>query len=507
MSGYSMSRRDFLILSSIGITGALMPLDALGSQIFYRPDLHVSKWNREVRVIDPPPSGLLKDPLEIPNLSAKAGIVDVMLDVKKAPVDINGKRVNLLTYSGAFPAKTIRIKQGDRLKVTLKNSLPPTDEKTILGYTKNITNLHVHGWSVSPSGNSDNVFVAVNPGKEFVYEYDTSKQEAGTFGFYHPHYHGLVAEQIWSGLAGGALIVEDNVKILSDFETHILVLKDFNFIGSEPASYTEQDYLYGKEGDIVLINSQINPVLNVRPGQVQRWRFVNEGPARYYKLSLEGHKLYVIGTDGGLLDRPYPVSELLLSPGERVDLLMTADNTSGTYKLLSLPYNRQGNELQKVTLMTIVYKGESAKDKIPSVINPDAKRLAIDINTLPRRKLYLIMANGRSFINLKDFNEDPHVITSKVGTYEVWEIINISPMDHPFHQHINAAQVLSIKGGDAAYAEFYSSIPAWKDTINVPFQGVVTMLVPVMNFTGKTLYHCHILEHEETGMMGVWEIV
>ena len=96
---------------------------------------------------------------------------------------------------------------------------------------------------------------------------------------------------------------------------------------------------------MVLVNGQINPVLSIKPGQVQRWRVVNTGTAKYYKLSLENHKLYVVGTDGGLLDKPYPVSELLITPGERVDLLVKADNKSGALKLLSLPYDRRGNEL------------------------------------------------------------------------------------------------------------------------------------------------------------------
>lgn len=513
MSKEPINRRDFLLLSSLGIAGTLVPLsgakDLLAGEVFYRPSLHVSQKDRAVRVIDPPPSDIFQDPPLIPNLTPKNGIIDVTLDVKKAPVKIGGTTANLLTYNGVFPAQTIRVKQGDRLKVTLKNSLPATNEKNLLGHTNNITNLHTHGWHVSPSGNSDNVFVTVKPGEEFQHEYDTSKQEAGTLSYYHPHSHGLVAEQQWSGLGGGALIVEDDTNVLSGFETHIFILKNISLDGSEPTPYTEQDFLDGKEGDIVLVNGRINPVLNIKPGQVQRWRIINAGTAKYYKLSLENHKFYVIGTDGGLLDKPYPVSELLMTPGERVDLLVKADNKPGTFKLLSLPYDRLGNELQKITMITVEYKGAPVNESIPTQINPHAKRLDldIDISSLPKRKLYFIMANGQGFVNLKDFNEEPYVLTSKVGTYEIWELINISPMDHPIHQHVNPAQILSITGGDQGYTSLYTSTPAWKDTINIPFQGKLTMLVPVKDFTGKTLFHCHILEHEDIGMMGVWEMV
>jgi len=79
-------------------------------------------------------------------------------------------------------------------------------------------------------------------------------------------------------------------------------------------------------------------------------------------------------------------------------------------------------------------------------------------------------------------------------------------MDHPFHQHVNHAQVISISGGDSAYKTLYTTMPAWKDTVIVPAGGNVKLLVPVKDFTGLTMFHCHILEHEDMGMMGVWDI-
>jgi FtsP/CotA-like multicopper oxidase with cupredoxin domain len=89
----------------------------------------------------------------------------------------------------------------------------------------------------------------------------------------------------------------------------------------------------------------------------------------------------------------------------------------------------------------------------------------------------------------------------------VWEISNASGMDHPFHQHVNACQVLSVSGGDPGYASFYTSTPAWKDVVIVPKFGSVRILVPVMDYPGMTMYHCHIVEHEDIGMMGMWHIM
>ena len=243
----------------------------------------------------------------------------------------------------------------------------------ILGHDRDITNLHTHGLHVSPMGNSDNVMLMLMSGESFDYEYDLSKQEPGTLNFYHPHIHGSVAEQYWGGLAG-ALIVEDDLPVLSGYETHLMILKDITLSGADPEPYTStMDYMHGKEGNTVMVNGQVNPVLSIRPGQVQRWRILNASNARFYKLSLEGHALYVVGTEGGLLDKPYPQSPILLSPGERVDVLVKASQKPGTYRLLSLPYSRGGGSMgQQVTLLTLSYKGSRTSDAVPSVIDPEA---------------------------------------------------------------------------------------------------------------------------------------
>jgi FtsP/CotA-like multicopper oxidase with cupredoxin domain len=306
----------------------------------------------------------------------------------------------------------------------------------------------------------------------------------------------------------GALIVEDETDALAGCEAHLLILKDITLSEAEPELYTSlMDYMHGKEGNTVMVNGQVNPVLNIRPGQVQRWRILNASNARFYKLSLENHTLYVIGTEGGLLDKPYPVPYIVLSPGERVEVMVKANQTSRSYKFLSLPYNRGGGSMgQQVTLMTISYNGSRASDSMPSVINPDSSRL--NVTPAKTERLVLSMGQGRGYINGISFTmENYFSIHSPLGTYEVWEIVNQSGMDHPFHQHTNACQVLSINGGDSWYSSFYSKVPAWKDTVLVPKWGSVRMLVPVMDYPGMSMFHCHIIEHEDIGMMGVWDIM
>lgn len=500
--GKIITRREFIITGATGLAAIY------GISACTKSDSPLSASESvKVEAIDPPAGEWFKDPPEMPNLSDNAGVVEIALEAKTAKVMIKGINVDLMTYNGYFPQQTIRVRRGDKLRINFKNSLSLTTDKNILGYTKNITNIHTHGWHVSPSGKSDNVFLHLNPGDEFLYEYDLSKQEAGTLNFLHSHGHGLVAEQMWGGLAGCAMVVTDDVDALSSFETHIISLHDIDLAGTNPAPYTLEDYMNGKEGNIVMVNGQINPVLPISPGQVQRWRVVNASTARFYKLSLEKHSMYLIGTDGGLLDKPYPLSDILLTPGERVDLLIKADQESGNYRFRSLPYDRGGNLPQTVTLMTASYRGNVVKDEIPVAVNPKAKKLKMDTANLRKTQIVFTMEANKGLINNKSFGDDSFVHTSKVGTYELWEIKNHSGMDHPFHQHVNSAQIISIKGGEKEYASLYSSIPAWKDTINIPKGGSVTMLVPIRDFSGKTVFHCHIIEHGDLGMMAVWDVV
>ncbi len=474
--------------------------------------------------INPPVGARFQDPVEAPNLSTTPGVVEVELEVRIAPVDLDGAVASLMTYNGAYPGPTIRVRQGNLLRIRLKNALPDTGNTNLLGHPRNRTNLHTHGLHVSPVLPGDDVSHELAPGEAYTHEYDLSLQEPGELAFYHPHLHGLAAEQVWAGLAG-ALVVEDADANLASYETHVMVLKDIALNGSAPAAHaTPMDYMFGKEGRIVTVNGQVNPELVIKAGQVQRWRVLNASSARFYRLTLPGHTFHVIGTDGGLLDKPYAQSEVLLSPGERIDVLVEADRTSGSYALQSLPYTRGAGTSATVTLLTVTYEGSlTPVQTVPPAINPGARR--IDPDTVPvaaRRTLTLgmgMMGMGgmgggmgmgmgmsNATINGQDFDTNPYTITSQVGTYEVWTVVNATAMDHPFHQHVNPALVLSVNGGNSDYSSFYTTVPAWKDTVLVPRGGSVQMLVPIFDYTGATVFHCHILEHEDLGMMGVWDV-
>jgi FtsP/CotA-like multicopper oxidase with cupredoxin domain len=514
----SLSRRDFLRLvpvAAVGGTSAVLGLTSTAHALVEGAMMHGG--DARPSNIDPPSGELFQDPELLLLDRSVPGIAEGWLTVGATSTWIAGQQAELLTYNGIFPGPTIAVKKGETLRLHVSNDLASNGGVNPLGFPRGATNIHTHGWHVSPEDPMDNSERRIEPGASWTYEFDLRRLKLGSLGWYHPHVHGLVAEQLWSGLAG-ALVVNDPNRALADYETHLFVLKDIELAGGEPDSYSYMpDFMMGKEGNTVTVNGAVNPVLSMRPGQVQRWRVVNASTARFYKLSLAGHSLHVVGTDGGLLDKPYAQSTLLMAPGERVDLLVKASSNQGTYKLLSLPYSRVGMMMgggglnaQQVTLLTLDVSGAPADDALPEYVRLRARRVSPDLSALPRRNFVLRMQAGRGTINGYDFDSQPYTVTSQLpergSAYEVWTIQNPTGMDHPWHQHVNNAQILSIAGGDAAYRAFHTTVPGWKDTVIVPRGGSVTQLVRLQNWTGATMFHCHIVEHEDLGMMGEWMI-
>jgi FtsP/CotA-like multicopper oxidase with cupredoxin domain len=171
--------------------------------------------------------------------------------------------------------------------------------------------------------------------------------------------------------------------------------------------------------------------------------------------------------------------------------------------------------------MTIQVRSDATASSrvLPAVVNQGAEFLARDdehTRMLPHKQFVLSMGQGRGYINGKSFDVVDGDIVSEMhmsvadADDEVWEIVNQSGMDHPWHQHVNDGQIISVSGSGTAidaYARLMTLAPAWKDTIIVPKWGSVKFRLPIRDFTGMTMFHCHILEHEDIGMMGMWHIM
>jgi FtsP/CotA-like multicopper oxidase with cupredoxin domain len=405
----------------------------------------------------------------------------------------------MLAYNGTVPGPTIRVRPGDRLQVELVNDL---DEST---------NLHTHGLHVSPEGVSDNVFRTVAAGKTARYEYEIPPDHpSGTF-WYHPHLHGSVADQVFGGLYG-ALVVAGEAEPEVDRE-RILVLSDVTLDGDgQVARISQPQVMAGREGELLLVNGQLRPRLDLEAGALERWRVVNACTSRFVDLGLDGHALGFLGYDGQALAEPRDRDSILLAPGNRADLLVRA-SWSGEVVLRTAAVDRGGMGMMgmmdgglspaaEIASVRVGSTGRARARAVPSFPPADDLRSA----SLDRRRtLTFTMGMGMGMGGMafgfdgREFDHarvDQHL---RLGTVEEWVIGNSSPMAHPFHLHVWPMQVLEAPDHDP------SGPPDWRDVVVVPAHGQVRVRIRIADFGGRTVYHCHILDHEDHGMMGVAE--
>jgi FtsP/CotA-like multicopper oxidase with cupredoxin domain len=258
----------------------------------------------------------------------------------------------------------------------------------------------------------------------------------------------------------------------------------------------------GREGDILFVNGEVMPTVEIRSGEVQRWRIINASASRVYRLSLPGHTLLHVGSDGGLFERPVEVEEILIANAERVEVLVRGALEPGSKAVLStLPYDRYvpqtrpANWGEPRNILTLQYLDAPAvtADPVPEILRPIP---AIDP---AEATITRVVSMSQGFLNNRPFEMGRVDMEGTLGTTEIWEIENLVGMDHPFHLHGFQFQVLDRNGVPEPFR-------SWKDTVNVPKHETVRFVVRYENHAGQWMFHCHILDHEDQGMMGVLEI-
>ena len=435
-----------------------------------------------------------------PVYQSSDGLLELDLEARERLVNLEGRQASLLTYNGQIPAPRLEAKPGDKVRLHFTNNL------------KQPTNLHYHGLHIPLTGNADNVFLEIEPGKKLTYEFQIpNNHPSGTF-WYHPHQHGLVAEQLFGGLAGLFIVrgEDDEIPELKAAQEEFLVLQDFSInADGKRTNSAHMSLMMGREGELIAVNGQINPSITLAEGGLLRLRILNASPSRFYRLALEEHSLYQLATDGNSLSKPIEVNELLLTPGQRADVLVRGDKESGQYRLLNLPYDRgsigmmggrgmmsRDNRDEPMLLATVNYESAVESMALPSKLN--------SISALPKPQTVrrfelnhgMSPAVGMAFlINGEPYRHDIIHTQVKLNTIEDWELINTGVMDHPFHIHGNAFQIISRNGQ-------LESLLALRDTVLVKRDETVRIRIPFRDFAGKTVYHCHVLDHEDLGMMG-----
>ena len=368
-----ISRRGALQLGGLGLLSAVVGGAGLAWQF--------------ASGFDPAPGRSLSEP-EL--LRSSGGRLQVTLQAAQGPTRVAGREATTLSYNGGVPGATLHVRPGDRLQVWLVNDLGAP------------TNLHVHGLYVSPEGNGDNVFVVVAPGESFDYDYRLPDDHPPGVYWYHPHHHGTAADQVFGGLYG-AIVVGDPEPLPVSRE-RVLVVSDLTLDGSgRVQSPSAMARMAGREGELILVNGQSRPVLTAKPGERERWRIVNACSARYLRLRLDGQQLQLLGIDSGRLDVPRDVEEVVLVPGNRADLLVTAGTGSGV--LQSLPFDRGGMggmmggdstssaDRGAITLAALDVAGSSVAAPPPVAARPKPRDLR-GLTVAGRRELTFAMGMG-----------------------------------------------------------------------------------------------------------------
>jgi FtsP/CotA-like multicopper oxidase with cupredoxin domain len=414
----------------------------------------------------------------------------VRLVVERRRVDVGGHKRWALTYNGHYMPPTLRFRAGDRMELALVNRL------------NTFTNLHVHGLNVSPSGNSDNIFLHIKPGQTFHFSYRFPKDLAPGTYWYHSHADPISAPQVGGGMSG--VIVVDGLQrylppSLRTITEHVIGLKDFQVQGD---TIRTQGLKIGAPTTRT-VDGQLNPTIHIRPGQTQLWRLANLSANIYYRVHLEGQRFIVLARDANPVSRPWAADSLIMAAGSRYDVLVQG-GPHGRTRLQTLPYDTgpAGNKFPQATLATVVSAGIPVhRAALPTTFAP-----AEDLSHAPIAARHTLMfsenkAGTKFYINGKQFDMNRVDIRSKLNTVEEWTVRNDSDEEHSFHVHVNDFQVMSIDGRPPRHPNVRM------DTTSVPARGRIVLRIRFEHFTGKTVLHCHILNHEDAGMMAVLQIV
>jgi len=400
-----------------------------------------------------------------------------------------GTRVSAWGYQGQVPGPLIVGRVGDTLVVRLINRLPEP------------TTIHWHGLRLAPAmDGTDSVQVPVQPGETFEYRFVLT--DAGTY-WYHSHTNETV--QLERGLYG-ALVVLGVDEPTFDVD-RILVLDDVKLNRKRQIAGTALfDRHSGREGDVLVINGRADSDFEIAAGHVERWRIVNACNARYVRLSLGGRPFRIIGADGGLRDSATTVTDTLLVPGDRVELAVGPfDDEGATIAIESLPYRRTAMRRPRRTRWGTLRVGPRQPSRAtfagstgvsPMVPLVDESKPLVATRTI-RLGARMTFHGHDWLVNGETHHHDAPI---KAGELQIWNVVNDTGMDHPFHLHGFFFQIVAIDGVRV-------TPHAWEDTVNVVGKGSVTLAFVPDARPGQWMYHCHILEHHAAGMMGHFEVV
>lgn len=446
------------------------------------PDGQPAGWDAEIAL----PQAVDRNP--DPN------VVEVDVEARVAPVPIvPGTMTTIWSYDGSLPGPMIRAKRGDRVIVHFTNHLPEA------------TTIHWHGMRVPAAmdGAPGHSQPPIEPGGSFTYDFIVP--DAALF-WYHPHLNS--STQVSSGLYA-PFLVDDPEDPLKGMDEVVLVLSDIALTADgsldDPDAGGDFGALFGREGNYMLVNGKFRPTLTVRPGRALRLRIVNTARARYFQLGLEGHRFRRIGGDGGLMEYPVDSDTVVVIPAGRSDVVFVPQGVAGeVLPVRWIPYDRgygsTFNRPEEDLFYLKLAEPAPTVDPLPVTsrhIEPLATEGATPVD------LRLTIQSGRGEPLELGINDVPYSkaepVRAVIGETQVWSMTNTFDFAHPMHIHGFFFQVLDVNGVPARPLE-------WLDTVDVPVEATTRVVIRYEDRPGMWMFHCHLLDHAEAGMMGMLEL-
>ncbi len=434
------------------------------------------------------------------NLTAREGMVSMLAGEATRMLHFDGLIVqgasSLLRSGQSFLGPAIEVRSGQNLKVNFHNQLR---EPSII---------HWHGLHL-PEAQDGHPSYAIDAGESYTYNLEVTNR-AGLY-WYHPHPHGRTGYQVYHGLAGLFIVrddEEDALNLPSGDNELFFVLQDRHFGEDNQLIYVQSghDIMMGKIGNRLLVNGDF-PNQKVIRSEAYRLRFLNGGNALPYRLQWsDGSPLHLIGTDGGLLPERVDLNNILLTPGERIDVLVDFSNkdVGDEIELLSVPLVENENSKPFTVYKFSVQEKVDTPFTLPDRLSKfDPISLSEAVNPESPKSFQLMPKQGVGWTidGLEyDMQGARPKETVNLGSTEVWEFdLSNAGMIHPMHVHGSQFQVIERIHGPYSKGVVFDG--GWKDTIAVLPGDRVRIIKRFNDHAGKFLFHCHILEHEDHSMM------
>ena len=449
-----------------------------------------------------------QNPLEIPELLDSRDTPEIELVMQNGQHEFYaGVQSETMGFNGNYLGPTIRLYKDTDATITFTNNIGEP------------TTVHGHGLHV-PGEIDGGPQSAIQPGESWQITIPV-RQEAG-MSWYHPHLMGKTAHHVHAGLAGIYLIEDENSQALDLPKEYgvndiPLVVQDRSFTDGKMNEYavTEQQIKNGLREDTLVVNGTVDPYHIVPEGWV-RLRLLNGSNARFYRFSFaDNATFHKIATEGGFLNQPVAMTYIDMAPGERNEIMIDLSNESNAALIADLlrADSEEADLWDEDTPKALVVELRvdptlQASGTLPETLNDIAYFERADATQIRTISLDMEVRGGTEenmdMFGINGQAMDMGIINERIkkGEVEIWRITG-QRMPHPFHLHGASFQILTLNGEPPTEAD-----RGWKDTVVVWDE--VTEIIVRFDYEATEefpfMYHCHMLEHEEYGMMGQFTV-